>query len=215
MSDISTTLSMKGQQLFATNELLTCSMFNFKMFLFVLTILICISCITMSMNSIFAPIGYEETNRIHKCNEHFSNNLFFSDKDTINTSYSNYQSTSLTSDNALVFGQANRYIGNGNITKTQYILDIFANLYVLNGNPFGKNKLQIDPFEHKYLVYLKNTKTTNKLQIGKLKKDGDGMYKLHFESSEPNKYITFNEVEITYKTADKETVLLNGKFTIV
>jgi hypothetical protein len=102
MSEISTNLSMYGKQLFSENELLSCSLFNFKMFLLVLTILICISCISMCMNSVI-PV---ET----KDKENFSNNLFFSDKDTINPGYSSYQSAPLTSNNYLVFGQANRYI---------------------------------------------------------------------------------------------------------
>jgi hypothetical protein len=223
MSSISTNLSMNGKQLFSENELLTCSMFNFKMFLFVLTILICISCISMLMNSLFAPVY-----NLDQYKEKFSNNLFFSDKDTINPGYSSYQSTALTSDNHLIFGQANRYIQfdikdiitkpnytdiRDTITKPNYILDIYANLYVINGSPFGKSPEK--PLEQKYAVYLKNTRTSEKVEIGKLNKDGDGIYKIHFVSTEPNKYVKFNEVEITYKTANKESSLLNGKFTIV
>lgn len=206
MSDISTTLSMNGKNLFSENELLTCSMFNFKMFLFVLTILICISCISMLIDVLFSPYNVSK--------EPFSNNLFFSDKDTINPSYSSYQSSALTSDNHLIFGQANRYIQSlDTITKPNYILDIYANLFVINGSPFGKSPET--PFEQRYVVYLKNTTTSEKLEIGKLKKDGDGIYKLHFESTDPARYIKFNKVEITYKTDQRESLLLNGKFTIV
>jgi hypothetical protein len=45
-------------------------------------------------------------------------------------------------------------------------------------------------------------------------KDGV-VYEIHFVSTEPNKYIKYNEVEVTYKTNQKESTLLNGKFTIV
>lgn len=207
MSDISTALSMNGNTLFTQNELLTCSIFNLKMFLFVLTILICISCILMC----FSPTTYKYNDNNYQ--EDFSNNLFFSAKDTINPGYSNYQSAPLTSNNYLLFGQANRYINiTQNITKPTYILDIYANLFVINGSPFGISKT---PLYQKYIVYLKNTQTSEKLQVGVLTKDGDGMYKLHFESSQPKKYVSFNEIEITYKTLEKENVLLNGKFSIV
>jgi len=210
MSDISTTLSMNGGQLFTQTELLTCSMFNLKMFLFVLTILICISCISSLMTPILPPPpSYKEN---------FSNNLFFSDKDTMNPGYSNYQSTPLTSNNnSLIFGQANRYVNanKDSVTQLNYILDIYANLYVLNGNPFGSSQLKVDSLNQKYAVYLKNTKTSDKLEIGKLKKDGDGMYKMHFVSSDPVKYMHFNEVEIIYETLDKKISLLQGKLTIV
>lgn len=209
MSDISTSLSMNGGQLFTQNELLTCSMFNLKMFLFVLTILICISCICMSINPITLSLQSES-----KSKENFSNNLFFSDKDTMNPGYSNYQSTPLTSNiNSLIFGQANRYINTNkdSITQLNYILDVYANLYVINGNPFGSIS---ESFNQKYAVYLKNTETLEKLEIGKLKKDGDGMYKIHFVSSEPSKYMHFNEVEIIYETSESKIILLQGKLTI-
>lgn len=211
MSDISTTLSMNTSSLFSEQELLTCSMFNFKMFLYVLTIIICISFIFSCITSLFAPNKKQLLK--YKC-ENFSNNLFFSDKDTIHQNYSNYQSSSLTSNNYLIFGQANRFIHYDSIiSKPTYTLDIFANLYIINGSPFGKNRPKNS--NEQYSVYLKNTKTSAKLKIGKLQKDGDGMYKLHFTSTEPNKYIQFNEVEITYYTPEKESVLLNGKFTII
>lgn len=195
---------MNGGQLFSQTELLTCSMFNLKMFLFVLTILICIICICTSMNPII----------ISDYKENFSNNLFFSDKDTINPGYSNYQSTPLTSDNnSLIFGQANRYvnINKNSVTQLNYILDIYANLYVINGNPFGKIVSSLD---NKYSVYLKDTKTSEKLDIGELKKDGDGIYKIHFVSSEPSKYMHFNKVEIIHETSNSKTSVLQGKLTI-
>jgi hypothetical protein len=205
MSDISTALSMNGNTLFTQNELLTCSIFNLKMFLFVLTILICTSCIFMCLTPMSEYNSVKNT-----CREDFSNNLFFSNKDI---NYSNYQSAPLTSDNHLLFGQAKRYVHIiESITQPIYILDIYANLFVINGSPFGKSTI---PAYQKYIVYLKNTKTSDKLELGNLIRDGDGMYKLHFESKEPNKYISFNEIEITYKTLEKESVLLNGKFTIV
>lgn len=198
MSDISTNLSMQGKPLFSESEFLTCSMFNFKMFLFVLTMLICISCISM----LFAPTFITT--------EAFTNNVLSLDKLKLDLAWRSepnlgdinydYQSVALTSNNNLIFGQANRYI-----TSKSYTLDIYANLYVINGSPFGKSK----QLNEKYVVYLKNA--SEKKEIGQLKKDGDGLYKIHFKSNDPKKYVKYNEIEITLG----ENTFLNGKFKIV
>lgn len=184
MSDISTNLSMQGKPLFSESEFLTCSMFNFKMFLFVL---ICISCISMLFTPTFITT------------ETFTNNILRSEPNLGDINY-DYQSSALTSNNNLIFGQANRYI-----TSKSYTLDIYANLYVINGSPFGKSK----QLNEKYVVYLKNA--SEKKEIGQLKKDGDGLYKIHFKSNDPKKYVKYNEIEITLG----ENTFLNGKFKIV
>ena len=52
--------------------------------------------------------------------------------------------------------------------------------------------------------------------LDELKKDGDGMYKLKFNSISINKeasdFIRYDKIEIVYKENSKETVLLTGKF---
>lgn len=217
MSDISTTLSMNGP-IFTQGEILSCSIFNLKMFLFVLMILICISCLSSCLNSMFS--SGEEMEIQSECNlEQFSNDNFFSYKDAIYPNYSHYQSASLTSKtNNLVFGQANRYVYPDMKDKQpMYILEIFANLYVLNGNPFGVTKLTLDgtPFKHKYIAILKETKTGKRKEIGQVKRDGDGLYKLKFNSKEPNEFIIYNELEIVHRTDEKDTPVLNGRFTIL
>lgn len=202
MSDMSTTLSMNGKSLFSENEVLMCSIYNVKMFLFVFTILICICSISILSGSLI-PVNKLDT-------ELFSNNEFIDLKEQIG--YASYQSCPLTSNNNLIFGQANRYIQPiDSISKEHYVLDIYANLYVINGNPFGEYNKNI----HRYIVYLKETKTLERKEIGELKKDGDGLYKLNFKSTEPVKYIKYNEVEIIYKTMEKELSVLNGKFSIL
>ena len=219
MSDISTNLSMNGSQLFTQSELLQCSMFNLKMFLFVITIIICVSCLSSMLNSLFSSYTDDDDASMYKSKskckcgrEHFSNDELFSYKDTINQGYSNYQSTSLTSpEDDLVFGQAKRYIH----SPTQYILEIYANLYVLNGNPFGDKKTIIDDKEstQQYLVYLKNK--SKRIPLDKLTKDGDGVYKLKFKNNNVNEYIVFNEIEIVHKVGNKEKTLLSGKFSLM
>lgn len=217
MSDISTTLSMNGP-LFTPNEMITCSIFNLKMFLFVLMIIVCISCLASCLNTLFSPM--DEPKRMHGCRiEPFANDEFFSYKDTINPGYFTYQNAELTSvTNNLIFGQAKRYVHTHiKTSKPIYLLEIFANLYVLNGNPFGVEKLGIDDtsFKHKYVAYLKNTKSGKRVLMGQLLRDGDGMYKLKFSSQDVNEYSPFNEVEIVHKSPQKETIVLQGKFTML
>jgi hypothetical protein len=221
MSDISTTLSMKGP-VFTANELITCSIFNLKMFLFVLMIIICISCLSSCLNSLFTEELHTNKNKYPRnmCRlEEFGNDQFYSYKDTINPGYFTYQNAALTSDsNNLIFGQAKKYVYTLlKSAKPVYIIEIFANLYVLNGNPFGVEKLGIDntSFKHKYIAYLKNTKTGKKINIGQLLRDGDGVYKLKFQSDDINEYTKFNEIEIVHQSPQKEILVLTGKFTIL
>jgi hypothetical protein len=221
MSDISTTLSMNGT-LFTPQELITCSIFNLKMFLFVLMIIICISCLSSCLNTLFiSDQMYKHKKRQPKYRllEQFSNDQFYSYKDTINTGYFTYQNAQLTSDtNNLIFGQAKKYVHpQMKTSKPIYSIEIFANLYVLNGNPFGVEKINIDniSFKHKYIAYLKSTKTDKKISIGQVLRDGDGMYKLKFKTEDVNKYVDFNEIEIVHQSDQKEITVLKGKFTLM
>jgi hypothetical protein len=221
MSDISTTLSMKGP-IFTANELITCSIFNLKMFLFVLMIIICISFLSSCLNSLFTSEELRKRKMKYPkygCRlEGFGNDQFYSYKDTINPGYFTYQNAALTSDtNNLIFGQAKKYVHpHLKTAKPVYMIEIFANLYVLNGNPFGIEKLGIDntSFKHKYMVYLKSTKTGKKINIGQLLRDGDGIYKLKFKSEDVNEYTQLNEIEIVYQSPQKESQVLRGKFTL-
>jgi hypothetical protein len=221
MSDISTTLSMNGP-LFTPKELITCSIFNFKLFLFVLMIIIIISCISSFLNTLSMPDQiHKPKNRYPKCRvlENFSNDQFYSYKDAINPGYFTYQNAQLTSDtNNLIFGQAKKYVNSQmKAAKPIYSIEIFANLYVLNGNPFGVEKVNINntSFKHKYIAYLKSTKTGKKISIGQVLRDGDGMYKLKFKTEDVNEYIDFNEIEIVHQSSEKEITVLRGKFTLL
>lgn len=106
----------------------------------------------------------------------------------------------------LLLGQVNQYI----ITKDSqqlYRLEISANLPVLDGNVFAST----EKFIHSYPVYLYNN-DNDAIVIGELKKDGTGLYKILFISDKPNDFITYKNIKVTYKTAEKETVLLHGSF---
>ena len=181
------------------------------------------SCLASCMSYIGQGSGCEPNGYNLRCTdqENFGNDSFYSYKDAINPSYSNYQSTGLTAPNTvegnpsnLLFGQANRLVER---SETPILhLDVFCNLYVLNGNPFGDGVIKQEPYKQKYLVYLKN-KDKMKL-LGELKKENDGIYKLKYKTKNQkdiSDIISYNEVVIVHNTEVKELVLLQGKFTVV
>lgn len=207
-SSISTSLT-SPYNLFTSNEIITCSIFNLKMFLLTITVLIIISCLIMLFTS-YKPYNKEL--------ENFANNQFFSYRDTINPGYFYSQIAPLTSmNNSLISGQASKIISkditdkSGN--KIIFYLDLYCSLYVLYGNPFGEIKTNEILNEH-YLVYLVD-KNEKRIYIDKLYKDPDGVYKLKFKDSNFKKYTDFNKVLITHIDNDNnELEMLSGNFTL-
>lgn len=211
-----------ASKFFSQNEILTCSLFNLKMFLFTITLIICISCVS----SCFLP--YKNSTKYSQdiqddtqddTHENFGNNEFFSYKDTINPGYFTSQYTVLTSPtNSLIVGEANMYVTNDILLKVPvYILDVHCDLYIINGNPFGQklaNVLDYKDSVQKYMVHLNSTKTGENIHLGQLLKDNDGVYKLHFKSTQLEKYVAFNEVQIIYEIDGKDSILLSGKFSL-
>jgi hypothetical protein len=145
----------------------------------------------------------------------------FSNDDMMSYSYertSNHQSIPLlalfdenNNPKNLFFGKADRYIF-AKDSKLNYRLEIYSNLLVLNGNVYDKSKNVIQS----YKVYLINTKTNEKIFLDELKKDGDGMYKLKFNSLDKNKeakdFIQYDKIQIVHSIDNKEEILLEGKF---
>ena len=222
-----------------------CSMFQLKMILFIIFICILTSILTSSFTMIFGKNRslYKKNRCLTidcpcckqgncgencKCGcgnvEHFSNDSIYTYSDIVSPNYSNYQTTALTPENTdegnpsnLLFGQANRMITTTDDLMTLY-LNISANLYVLNGNPFGEYSLNTDiENNQQYLVYIaKNGKDLTLLD--KLTKGQDGLYKLKYitkDHEQIKNLMTYNELIIKYKIKDKITVLLKGKFTVV
>lgn len=214
MSDVSTNLS---HGLFTSTEVLTCSVFNLKIFLLTIAILLVIgSLMMMAENS-------RIRNRIHYVEEEFGNDQFFSYKDTWNPGYFTSQSAHLTSvleGSELLSGFAQKNIIPDPKDKNQvgqlFHLDLYCNLNILNGNPFGMTKANevVAHLDQHYLVYLMDNKG-KKEYVDKLKKDGDGMYKLKFVTSLFEKYVNLNQVVVVHTLNGKETPLLSGKFTLV
>lgn len=114
----------------------------------------------------------------------------------------------------LFFGQANKYIYKGNVEldkiesdKFIYRLEIFCNLFVLNGNVYNGDRSS----NQKFSVVLKNSKTQETIKIGNLIKDGDGIYKLKYISSD-KKLTGYDRVDIIYVLNGNEQIVLSGKF---
>lgn len=145
----------------------------------------------------------------------------FSNEDMMSFSYeksSEYQSIPLLapmdeSNNPknLFFGQANRFV----ISKNgilNYRLELYCNLLVLNGNIYDTTQ----KVDHMYKVFLINSKNGENILLDTLKKDGDGMYKLKFNSIDINKqaqdFIDYDKIQIVYSLDNKDDILLEGKF---
>lgn len=219
-----------------------CSMFQLKLILFIIFILILTSILTSSFTMIFGskrawykkkcPMrgcpccknGYCGDNCECGCGniEHFSNDSIYNYSDIVAPNYSNYQTTPLTAENTaegnpsnLLFGQANRIITTMD-DKMVLNLNIFANLYVLNGNPFGQNELKDTLKDQEYVVFVARNGKDMKF-IDKLTKEQDGLYKLKFKTKDQEQIkdlMTYNELIIKYLFEDKSKVLLKGKFTV-
>jgi hypothetical protein len=221
-----------------------CSMFQLKMILFIIFIFILTSMLTSSFTMIFGPKrNWYKKNRCpmrgcpcckkghcgRNCDcgcgnmEHFSNDAVFGYSDIVSPNYSNYQTTPLTPENTtegnpsnLLFGQANRII-----TTTDNLMtlnfNVFANLYILNGNPFGQDNIKVTSKDQSYLVYLARNGKDLKL-IDQLTKEQDGLYKLKFKTKDQEQIknlMTYNEIIIKYKIEKQTTTLLKGKFTAI
>lgn len=108
----------------------------------------------------------------------------------------------------LMFGEIKKYnrIKNG---KNEIIINLSANLYVLDGNVYNEKDEKVTQFYKAYL-YNSTDKTQSKF-LGILKRDGDGLYKLNITSDDMS-LNEFDSIMITHKLNDKETIILSGQF---
>jgi len=189
-------------------ELSKCTLLNINIFIIIIIFIICICCTLSFSNSLMLSMVPDRniepfTNNIVNG---YNNNNYFSFE---NKNLDKYISVPLTSNDNMIFGEAKRYI-----TLNSYILEIYANLYILNGNPFGKVTITDNTIiPQEYIVYLINTTSNDKVLVGKLFKDGDGIYKLKFKSNDIQKYNNYDRLEIAYKIGTNETILLKGHFS--
>jgi hypothetical protein len=215
MSDFSSKLS-KNMSL---ENLTAYTIFNVNMLIFIIVFVICFCILSSSMNSLAFSMtppplctnNIEEfsDNSNNNSNRYLVDNYVFKDK-------LKFESIPLTSSyNSILFGQAKRYIHQSTETKNPlYILEVYANLYILNGNPYGEKNVSDNKLaKQQYNVYLINTKTNNKMLIDALYKDPDGVYKLKFKSNDVNKFDNYNKIEIVHQYQNKEYTVLTGIFT--
>ena len=165
--------------------------------------------------SIFSETLALSRQRIRPCRMRYDIENFSNYKPTRNwySMYKNYQSVPLTAPQtpetkntpfSLIGGEAHRYIRNGD-----YQLQIFANMYVLDGNI-----LQFDTkapkIQQAYKVYLENG--NERMFIGDLQKDGDGIYKLNKKIKNGANLANYKKVIVTYKFNDQEKDMIAGNF---
>jgi len=159
--------------------------------------------------------------------EKFSNEDFYSEIDSLKPNYSNYQFTRLTGPNDEFGNPANYQTGqayrllrpaskNFMDKKMELFMDIQANLFLLNGNPFGEENVADNKVSQQdYLVYLVNTKTDKKRFVNKLLRDGDDIYKFKYQTVDPEEIkelLSYDKIIITHKKDSSEKEVLQGNF---
>ena len=127
---------------------------------------------------------------------------------------SSFQSVPLTapdnqskSPSNMMFGQANRHLITHNAEK-EMIIDISANLYVLDGNILNQTGEKVN---HSYKAIIV-TDNGEEFDIGKLKRDGDGIYKVKFTTKDFDKLVQHKNVIILYEIEGKRKTMLQGQF---
>ncbi len=193
-----------------------CTMSNIRFLMYFIFVILFI-CTFLSLVSQVcqdsATLAYQHPRMKRGCQrghqEDFSNDKFYSYK---STQSANYKSIPLTAPNSkddapsnLMFGQANRYIS-ANSDATMFLLEITANMYVLDGNVFANDQ----KVTHDYKAYL--VQGNNRKLLGSLKRDGDGLYKLRVKSDKPADYLDMQQLNIIYEKDNTEQVLLVGHF---
>jgi len=185
---------------------------NYVLILVILT-LICCSCFLFGM-SLSLPMKADDSscNIVYKEPEMFEQ---FEKNDekmilTTNDSHFSAETIFLTSPNDE--NENPQHMMGGLCTRTfvdnKMIIDIAAHLYVLNGNVFGEHK------EQQYKVYLRNDKTNQKVSLGTLKKENDGVYKLKLVlTTNVNSFAEYRELYIVFENdSTKYHIMLQGVF---
>lgn len=176
-----------------------------KLLLFIIVFLVfsivCVSC--MSCMSLFTPTC--SANDIY---DYFTNSIE-DEKTTYDITKeekiipNKFQSIPLTGLNTLQFGQLHRTINNIN-GKVKTLFDITANLYILDGNIFQEKEK-----DHVYKLFIIN-KSDDKILVGKLSKDGDGLYKLKKEINDD--LSLYKNVLVVYTKNNVDNNILYGTF---
>lgn len=205
------------------NDRYTCSIYNLKVVLLSILTIIILCCIFSSITSIFGEP--KEKSIYEQLKEKFTGSLnnINTFKNGIKSTYANYSVIHLTSvDDSILSGQASRITTVENNVPVLYI-EVYANLYIINGNPFSLDTVDGVINENNknvnasYKVYLINTKSGDRKHVGNLYKDGDGVNKLKLKIKDLaviESYMKFDKMEINYFDNGKESGVLEGFFSI-
>jgi hypothetical protein len=116
-----------------------------------------------------------------------------------------------TEDNSpsnLTFGQASRYVMLKD-SKPTFLIEISANLWVLDGGVLNQPPENI---QHNYVVYAVEPATKNKISLGSLKKDGDGIYKMRIVAPNVQEIVTHKVFQVVYEQDGQSLLMLQGRF---
>jgi hypothetical protein len=184
-STISTSLTTMNEL-----EMTKCTMYNLKMFgAFILFLLLsCIfSFIITPIQQCVLPLPVEQ----------FSNDTLYSYKRISNERFSQAELLPPNTDQDLIGGIAKRYVLENSVNY-----EIRANLYLLNGNPFG------DTFEQEYIVRLSSDSSNETLDLGVLKNKGDQLNTL--KTSGTYDTLKFERINVLLKTPMETRLLITG-----
>jgi hypothetical protein len=214
MSETATTAS-KSIATTLTDSLMNEGLPAFRSLLWISLFLIIFSIFSSSLSQLTTR-PYKSKCRCKRCfpiQEDFINNEVQEiDNSPFNyTEYPKYKAIPLTAPDTdiktplnIIFGQASRY-ENVLDNKHNIIFDIFANLYVLNGNIFDGETIT-----QNYKAYIIND-NGDKKELGILQKDNDGIYKLKVKTNDES-LLKYNKFQVTYINDKGEDVILLGKF---
>lgn len=197
------------------------SMYYFNLDLKMSAILLFIILFCIFMSSISPLIMPYPKNRCYM--EPYTNEEMYSHTDVYkNIKYTNYSRTALTApDNLdtktpqnLTFGTAVRILSSKVNDKNMYYdINIDANLYVLGGNIYNE-KIQTS-IDQEYIVQLINPSSNKIINLGPMKKDNDGIYKLKYSLNIDkipssvgytiDDLLKYNIVKILYVTKNPKT----------
>ncbi len=171
---------------------------SYVKFLFITILVISLICCMSSVISMSCGNGYDRDYFTN--NEKDSQDLFPYTKNVGNQ----YQSIPLTHTDTsnLQFGQINRYISFVD-KKVKTTFDLNVNLYVLDGNIYQPKD------DHMYKVFVFDN-NNSKILVGKLTKDGDGLYKLKNQFND--NLSAYKHVVVVYTKKGVDTILLQGTF---
>jgi len=104
----------------------------------------------------------------------------------------------------MLFGQGKKFV-----SKDKAIIDIYANLPILDGNVYSNKDLKAPT--QQYEVRLYDIRGPTAINVP-LKRDGDGLYKVQYTISNILTAESLNAIEIMHVTDGNNKVILQGSF---